>query len=52
MPSLSLQYWLNERLLGLNEIEAQCAASQSLVSPNLRLCEENLRGFILFTEDT
>jgi hypothetical protein len=47
MPSASLQYWLNDRLLRLNEIETQCAASQALVPPNLRLSEENLRGYIV-----
>jgi len=47
MPSASLQYWLNDRLLRLNEIETQCAASQALVPPNQRLREENLRGYIV-----
>lgn len=47
MPSASLQYWLNDRLLGLKEIESQCAATQAIVPPNLRLQEENLRGYIV-----
>jgi len=47
MPSASLQYWLNDRMLGLNEIEIQCAASQALAPPNPRLREENLRGYIV-----
>ena len=47
MPSASLQYWLNDRLLRLHEIEIQCAASQALVPSNLRLQEENLRGYIV-----
>jgi hypothetical protein len=47
MASASLQYWLNDRLLGLNEIEIQCAATQAVVPPNLRLQEENLRGYIV-----
>jgi hypothetical protein len=47
MPSASLQHWVNDRMLRLHEIEAQCAASQALDPPNPRLCEENLRGFIV-----
>jgi hypothetical protein len=45
MPSASLQHWQNERLPGLNAIDAQLAASQALAPPNPRLSEENLRGY-------
>ncbi len=47
MPSASLQYWLNDRVLGLNEIETQCAASQAQALPNPLLREENLRGYMV-----
>jgi hypothetical protein len=47
MPSASLLGWLSNRMLGLNEIETQCAASQALTPSNPRLLEENLRGYIM-----
>jgi hypothetical protein len=47
MPSASLQYWLSDRVLGLKEIETQCAASQAQAPPNPRLWEENLRGYMV-----
>ena len=47
MPSASLQYWLNDRVPRLNEIEIQRAASQALDPANARLREENVRGYIV-----
>ena len=45
MPSASFSYWQSERVLCLNELETQCAASQVQAPPNPRLSEENLRGY-------
>ena len=47
MPSASLQYWQNERLPRLNEVQAQLAASRALAPLNPRLGEENLRAYIV-----
>jgi hypothetical protein len=47
MPSASLRYWLSDRVLGLDEIETQCAVSQAQVPPNPRLREENLRAYMV-----
>ena len=47
MPSSSLDLWVNERTLGLDQVDAQCTASQALVPANPRLVDENIRGFIL-----
>src|SRR5262249_19773878 len=47
MPSISLQHWRTERMLNLQAIDGQCAASLALAPPDPRLCEENLRGYIL-----
>jgi hypothetical protein len=47
MPSASLQHWQNERLLRLNEVQAQLAAFQVLVPPNQRLTEESLCAYIV-----
>ncbi len=47
MPSASLQFWQNERLPRLSEVEIQLAGSRALAPPNPRLSEENLRAFIL-----
>jgi hypothetical protein len=47
MPSVSLQSWRTDRMLSLQEIETQCAASLVVVPPNPRLYEENLRGSIV-----
>ncbi len=47
MPSVSLTNWQTARMLGIREIDAQCAATFGLVPPNLRLAEENLRGYIV-----
>jgi hypothetical protein len=47
MPSVALQDWQNERLVRLNEINAQLAASHALTPPNTHLSEENLRGYIV-----
>ena len=50
MPSVSLQSWRTDRMLSLQEIETQCAASLVVVPPNPRLSEENLRGSIVLLE--
>ncbi len=34
-------------MLSLHEVDSQCAASLALATPNLRLSEEDLRGYIL-----
>ncbi len=47
MPSASLLNWRNERMNRLADIDAQSAASQALVPPNLGLLDENLRGYAL-----
>jgi hypothetical protein len=47
MPSVSLQLWLTDRMLSLQEIDTQFATSLALAPPNPRLSEENLRGFIV-----
>ena len=47
MPSASLDLWVNERIPSLDQVDAQCAASQALVPANPRLVDENIRGFIL-----
>jgi hypothetical protein len=47
MPSVALQYWQNERLPRLGEVEAQLMASRSLAPPNPHLSEENVRGYIV-----
>jgi hypothetical protein len=47
MPSVSLQHWRIERMLSLQEIDLQCAASLALAPPNPRLSEETLRGYIM-----
>jgi hypothetical protein len=47
MPSASLLNWRNERMNRLAGIDAQCAASLSLVPPNLGLLDENLRGYAM-----
>ena len=47
MPSASLRYWLSDRVLGLKEIETQCAASQAHAPPNPRLWEENTAGYMV-----
>ncbi len=47
MPSTSLKEWQHQRLVRLQHIEAQCAASLAAVPPNLHLAEENLRGYVV-----
>jgi hypothetical protein len=47
MPSVALQYWQNERLPRLGEVEAQLMASRSLAPPNPHLSEENVRGYVV-----
>jgi len=47
MPSASLNYWRNERIPRLGEIDAQCAACSGATPPNPHLIDENLRSFIV-----
>ncbi len=47
MPSASLQYWQNERVPRLIEVQTQLAASQVLAPPNPRLSEENVRAYVV-----
>ena len=47
MPSASLLQWQNDRMPRLAEIESQCAACLALAPPQVKLLEENLRGYIL-----
>ena len=47
MPSTSLDHWQNDRILRLQKVENQCAASLSLVVPDPELSDENLRGFTI-----
>jgi hypothetical protein len=47
MPSASLLQWQNDRMHRLSEVDAQCAASLALASPQPKLVEENLRGYVL-----
>src|SRR5262249_2295199 len=47
MPSAALQYWQNERLPRLGEVEAQLVACRALAPPNPHLSEENVRGYIV-----
>lgn len=47
MPSRSLQTWRAARVPGLNEVDAQCAASLAVAPPNPLLAEENVRGYVV-----
>jgi hypothetical protein len=47
MPSASLSHWRTARMPNMQAIDAQCAATLALAPPNLRLTEENLRGYIV-----
>jgi hypothetical protein len=47
MPSAALIEWRRDRMLRLDEVDAQCTASLALVPPQPRLVEENLRGYVL-----
>ena len=47
MPSASLLNWQNERMNRLTDFDAQCAACLAVVPPNLRLLDEDLRGYAL-----
>lgn len=47
MSSASLQNWRTDRMLSLQEVDTQCAASQAVTPPNPRLHEENLRGYVM-----
>jgi hypothetical protein len=47
MPSASLQFWHNDRIPRLTEIDGQCAAAAALAPPNPRLLDESLRGYVL-----
>lgn len=47
MPSVSFVHWQNERMPCLQEVELQCIASLGLLPPNVRLVEENLRGYVV-----
>lgn len=47
MSSASLRHWQNERMLRLQQVDLQCAASLAAAPPNARLIDENLRGYVL-----
>lgn len=47
VPSASLLQWQNDRMLRLQQIELQCAASLAAVPPNIHLIDENLRGYVV-----
>src|SRR5262245_27555033 len=47
MPSVSLQLWRTDRMLSLQDIDAQFGTSLALIRPSHRLSEENLRGYIV-----
>lgn len=47
MPSNALLSWRNDRLVRLNQVEAQCAAVLALAPPNPALADENLRGYVM-----
>ena len=47
MPSASLLQWQNERMLRLEQIDIQCAATLRAVPPNARLIDESLRGYVV-----
>jgi hypothetical protein len=47
MPSAALTRWQNDRLPRLAEVDAHCAATLALVTPNPMFLDETLRGFVL-----
>lgn len=47
MPSASLLHWQNDRMLRLQHVDLQCAASLAAVPPNPHLIDENLRGYVV-----
>ena len=47
MPSASLLRWQHDRVPRLAAVDAQCAASLTLVPAQSDLVEENLRGYVL-----
>ena len=47
MPSRSLGHWTTDRMIRLNEIDAQCVACSAAIPANLHLIDENLRAYIL-----
>ncbi len=47
MPSASLNHWATDRMRGLKEIDAQCAACGTATPANPPLIDENFRAFIL-----
>jgi hypothetical protein len=47
VPSNALLLWRNDRVIRLNDVDAQCAASLALVPPNANLADENLRGYVM-----
>jgi hypothetical protein len=47
MSSAALTRWQNDRLLRLDEVDADCAAVLSLSPPNPNFLDETLRGFVL-----
>ncbi|MBO0698134.1 MAG: hypothetical protein J2P46_07055 [Zavarzinella sp.] len=47
MPSNAQLSWRNDRLVRLNQVEAQCAAVLALAPPNPALADENLRGYVM-----
>lgn len=47
MPSASLLQWKNDRLLRLQQVDNQCAASLAGLPPNALLVDENLRAYVL-----
>jgi hypothetical protein len=47
MPSNALLLWRNDRVIRLNDVDAQCAAPLALVPPNPNLADENLRGYVM-----
>jgi hypothetical protein len=40
-------HWQTDRMVRLNEIEAQCVATAALAPPNPNLADENLRGYVM-----
>jgi hypothetical protein len=47
MPSNALLHWQTDRIPRLNEVDAQCNASLTLVPANPLLADENLRGYLM-----
>ena len=47
MPSIAWQEWQKDRMVRLQHIDLQCAASLAAVPPLLQLIEENLRGYVV-----